>query len=123
VFEKDSKGRSQFIGEDLIGHIPAGSTLALKTGDAFDVKVKGRVNGDTGATTLSRTVEMEYVLSNAKKEPITLSFRQVFSGDGTHEILFESADSRLDDAYTRIWDVIVEAESEQVLNFKVHTNK
>lgn len=123
VFEKDSKDRSQFIGEDLIGHIPAGSTLALKTGDAFDVKVKGRVVSDTGRASLERKVQMEYVFTNAKTEPVTVALRQVFPGDGSHKIVSESDNSRLDDAYTRIWDVTVEAESEYVLDFEVQTNR
>lgn len=123
MFEKDSKGRSQFIGEDLIGHIPAGSTLALKTGNAFDVKVTGRVVSDTGVAEPRRTVEMEYTLSNAKKEPVTVSLRQVFPGNGSHQLLSENHESRAEDAYTHIWEVTVNAESEKVLNFKVQTEK
>jgi len=123
MFEKDSKGRSQFIGEDLIGHIPAGSTLALKTGNAFDVKVNGRVVSDTGVAEPRRTVEMEYTLSNAKKEPVTITLRQIFPGNGSHQLLSENHDSRAEDAYTHIWEVTVNAESEKILNFKAQTEK
>ena len=40
VYVRDARGQSQFIGESGIGHTPGGSQLALKTGDAFDVKVQ-----------------------------------------------------------------------------------
>lgn len=40
VYMKDSRGQAQFIGESAIPHTPGGSNLALRTGDAFDVKVK-----------------------------------------------------------------------------------
>jgi hypothetical protein len=40
VYMKDSRGQAQFIGESGIPHTPGGSSLALRTGDAFDVKVK-----------------------------------------------------------------------------------
>lgn len=40
VYMRDSRGQSQFIGESGIPHTPAGSTLALRTGDAFDIKVQ-----------------------------------------------------------------------------------
>ena len=121
VFEKDKRGRSQFIGEDFLGHIPAGSTLAVKTGDAFDVKVVGRVVSDDGSKTFNRTVAMEYTFTNAKPEAVTVSFRQAFQGSGSHIILDENQESRLDDAYTRIWDVEVPAQSDSVLTFTVKT--
>jgi hypothetical protein len=40
VYVRDARGQSQFIGESGIPHTPGGSQLALKTGDAFDVKVQ-----------------------------------------------------------------------------------
>ncbi|MDE2595610.1 MAG: DUF4139 domain-containing protein [Sphingomonadales bacterium] len=40
VYMRDTKGQAQFIGESEIPHTPGGSALALRTGDAFDVKVQ-----------------------------------------------------------------------------------
>lgn len=40
VYMRDSRGQAQFIGESEIPHTPGGSNLALRTGDAFDVKVQ-----------------------------------------------------------------------------------
>jgi hypothetical protein len=40
VYMRDSQGQAQFIGESQIPHTPGGSSLALRTGNAFDVKVQ-----------------------------------------------------------------------------------
>lgn len=40
VYMRDSRGSTQFIGESDIPHTPGGSQLAIRTGDAFDVKVQ-----------------------------------------------------------------------------------
>jgi hypothetical protein len=40
VYMRDSRGSAQFIGESEIPHTPSGSQLAIRTGDAFDVKVQ-----------------------------------------------------------------------------------
>jgi hypothetical protein len=40
VYMRDTRGQAQFIGESSIPHTPGGSSLALRTGDAFDVKVQ-----------------------------------------------------------------------------------
>jgi hypothetical protein len=45
VYIRDARGQPQFIGESAIGHTPMGSRLGLKTGEAFDVKVKATVEG------------------------------------------------------------------------------
>src|SRR5690606_38808095 len=40
VYARDARGNPQFVGEDRIGHTSAGSDLALKIGDAFDVTIQ-----------------------------------------------------------------------------------
>ena len=42
-YQRDAEGNPQFIGENGIGHTPMGSTLSLRTGDAFDVYMKAEV--------------------------------------------------------------------------------
>src|SRR5438445_587918 len=41
VYESDSAGRPQLLGEATIDHTPAGSDVRLYTGDAFDVTSEG----------------------------------------------------------------------------------
>jgi hypothetical protein len=103
VYIRDSKGQPQFIGESGIPHTPMGSELALRTGDAFDVKVKSammkreRIQSDEWERTeryritSSRTgteiitveqspvywrTTMSYTLTNARPAPVTVDLVQ-----------------------------------------------
>jgi hypothetical protein len=58
IYMRDTRGQAQFIGESEIPHTPGGSNLALRTGDAFDVKVQPTV---------------------AKREPITADVWRSYS--------------------------------------------
>lgn len=103
VYMKDARGQSQFIGENAIPHTPGGSSLALKTGDAFDVKVQTSVierkaitsneweatarfriiqsDGGTRTETIERQKEyyrttMRYTVTNAKAQPVNVDVIQ-----------------------------------------------
>ncbi len=103
VYMRDSRGQAQFIGESGIPHTPGGSDLALRTGDAFDVKVQPvmdkretittdewekfarfRITYPDGRTqttvaeypkTYQRT-QMRYIVTNAKPTPVTVDIIQ-----------------------------------------------
>jgi hypothetical protein len=103
VYMRDTRGQAQFIGESEIPHTPGGSSLALRTGDAFDVKVQAVVEKREVVTldewekysrwkvTYSdgRTVEgyaespktyfrtrMRYIVTNARPVPVTVDIVQ-----------------------------------------------
>ena len=103
VYMRDTKGQAQFIGESQIPHTPGGSSLAIRTGDAFDVKVQPVVDRREQITsdewektarwkvtypdgsvsqgmaehpkTYWRTT-MRYVVTNARDVPVTLDVVQ-----------------------------------------------
>lgn len=76
VYMRDLRGQPQFIGENNIGHTPMGSRLALKTGDAFDVKVLPTVEKRERLGTNRWRTTMRYVVSNARDIPITVELAQ-----------------------------------------------
>ncbi len=104
VYVRDSRGQAQFIGESDIPHTPGGSALALKTGDAFDVKVQPvQISRESDVTTdewvkyarwrvtkADGSVEtadisfqkfyyrtkMKYIVTNAKPVPVTVDVIQ-----------------------------------------------
>jgi hypothetical protein len=106
VYVRDARGQSQFIGESAIPHTPGGSALALKTGDAFDVKVQPvlvkrepitvdqweryaqyRIVRKNGAVESVETVtvstpktfyltQMRYIVTNAKPVPVRVDVVQ-----------------------------------------------
>jgi hypothetical protein len=105
VYMRDSRGQAQFIGESGIPHTPGGSDLALRTGDAFDVKVqpitdkrdtittqewetyaRWRITYPDGKNESSITVverpktyyrtQMRYIVTNAKSVPVKVDVIQ-----------------------------------------------
>lgn len=76
VYQKDARGRAQFVGENEIGHTPMGSDLALKTGEAFDVKVRATVTERTKLDSGRWRTAMRYELTNARPEAVTVDLVQ-----------------------------------------------
>jgi hypothetical protein len=114
VYVKDRRGDPQFIGENAIGHTPMGSELAIRTGAAFDVKVKAvvekreRVNDKRWLTT------MRYTLTNARPQPVTVDLTQAgldWSWEDTR-IAEESLKSERLSSDSIIWHVPVPANGE-----------
>ncbi len=104
VYMRDQRGQAQFIGENGIAHTPGGSDLALKTGEAFDVKVQpvmvsrdqitpgewettaryriSREDGSSETVTVDRQKSfwrtvMHYKVTNAKSQPVTVDVAQM----------------------------------------------
>ena len=110
-YMKDAAGAPQFIGENGIGHTPMGSSLALKTGDAFDVKVKATVEQRQRLGDSKWRTTMRYELTNAKPEAVTVDLVQ--SGLdwwwADTRITAESMKSERKDANATVWHVPVAA--------------
>jgi hypothetical protein len=76
LYTRDKRGQPQFIGESRIEHTPMGSSVALATGDAFDVKVKPIVEKRENTGINRWSTHMRYVLSNALSKPVTVTLWQ-----------------------------------------------
>ncbi|MDX3883840.1 MAG: DUF4139 domain-containing protein [Sphingomonas sp.] len=76
VYMRDQRGDPQFIGESRIDHTPMGSSLSIRTGEAFDVKVKTVVEERTRLSSRRWQTRMRYILSNARPEPVTVDVVQ-----------------------------------------------
>ena len=116
VYIRDAQGRPQFVGENGIGHTPMGSTLALATGEAFDIKVqpivetRTRVGGDRWRTA------MRYTLTNASPRAVTVELIQAGLDGGTDtRIVEESLVSQRRSARETVWRVAVPANGEAVV--------
>ncbi|MCW3797633.1 DUF4139 domain-containing protein [Sphingomonas sp. BN140010] len=113
VYQRDSRGNPQFVGESEIGHTPMGSDVGLTIGQAFDVKVQPtveqRTRVDSGGTRW-RTA-MRYRLTNASPQPVTVDLLQ--SGLwGDTRITAESQKSERRSADEAVWRVAVPANGE-----------
>jgi hypothetical protein len=116
VYARDSRGQPQFIGEDRIGHTGAGSEIALRIGDAFDVTVTPTLTQTTRINKRSTEYQMSYLVRNARSAPVVLTLRQ----DGlwrVNEVRAESIKGRRTDADSFAWEVPVAANGETTLTF------
>src|SRR5271157_6093742 len=117
VYQGDSKGRVQFIGEDRIDHTPKDEALDLHIGDAFDV-VEERKQTDF-QTLGPRAFEMAFgiTLRNHKPGPITVEVNEPIGGDWTMEESNFKYEKTA--AFAARFTVPVEANGEAVLKYRV----
>jgi len=116
VYARDARDRPQFVGEDRIGHTSAGSEIALKIGEAFDVTVQPTLRQATRVSRRATDYDMSYLVRNARTEPITVTIRQDELGR-FNELRASSIEGRRTDADSFAWDVPVPANGETELTF------
>jgi hypothetical protein len=150
VYMRDARGSPQFIGESAIGHTPMGSSLALKTGEAFDVKVqpvvtkREHIDGKefertfryrvtdsrfgTREVSIDYTIDywrttMTYHVTNARAVPVTVDFAQAGLDNDWHDtrVSSETLPGEQDSADERVWHVPVPANGETTLTVAFDT--
>jgi hypothetical protein len=108
VYMKDKRGDPQFIGESAIEATPMGSAMSIRTGEAFDVKVKTVVEERTRLSSTKWRTKMRYEFTNARPETITVDMGQ--SGLwGDVRILDQSQEGKRISADRVEWSVSVPA--------------
>lgn len=122
VYQRDSGGKALFAGEDRIGHVPGGSDLSLKIGDAFDVTVQPRVTNRNVINKRTTDTTMEYKVRNARSEPVDVVIDQLI-GSYWKEVSVRSASLKhtMPNADSAQWTVPVPAEGEATLTFTIRT--
>jgi len=117
VYQSDSSGGVQFVGEDRIGHTPKDETLNLKIGSAFDVACE---RNQTDFQKVGGTVyELEYevTLRNHKAAPIVVEVNEPIGG--TWQMLRSSHDWKKTAAWAASFIVPVAADATSVLKYRV----
>ena len=118
VYQADSTGGVQFVGEDRIGHTPKDEVLNLKIGHAFDI-VCERSQVDFQRIT-SNTYEVEYAvtLRNRKTTPVSVEVNEPI-GAASWRMLHATHKWTKTAAFAAQFVVPVEAGAEAVLKFRV----
>lgn len=120
VYVRDTAGNPKFVGENQIGHIPQGSEISVKTGEAFDITIQPTLESQERVGFWRSRYRMEYLVRNARAEAATVEIRQGgLWREGT--VITESIKSTRPDAYTLQWAVPVAANGETRLRFTVET--
>jgi hypothetical protein len=81
VYQADSRGGIQLVGEDNISHTPKDESVTIQVGDAFDVVCERK---ETDFEKIGRnTYEIEYEISlrNHKDSDVTVEVREPIGGD------------------------------------------
>jgi hypothetical protein len=117
VYQADSKGGTQFAGEDTIDHTPKDEALRIYVGNAFDV-VCERKQMDYKKLA-SDLFEMEYkiALRNHKDGPVTVEVREPVGGDW--EVVNSNYEWTKLDATTIGFEIPVDKDGAATLDYRV----
>ncbi len=117
VYQSDSKGGVQFVGEDRINHTPKDETLNLKIGNAFDVVCERKQTDFQRVATSVYDVEYEITLRNHKSSAVTVEVNEPVGG--TWRMLSSSHQWTKTDAWAAQFKVPVAPDGTSVLRYRV----
>ena len=117
VYQADSRGGVQFVGEDRIDHTPKDETLNLKIGNAFDVVCERNQVDFEKISGTTYEVEYELTLRNHKTTPVRVEVNEPVGG--TWRMIRSSHEWTKTAAWAAQFSVPVAAEGEAVLKYRV----
>ena len=117
VYQADSKGGLQFVGEDRINHTPKDETLNLKIGNAFDVVCERKQTDFQRISSNVYEMEFEITLRNHKANAINVEVNEPIGG--SWRMLSSSAKWTKTDAWAAQFPLTVAADGTTVLKYRV----
>jgi hypothetical protein len=81
VYQADSKGGVQFVGEDKINHTPKDETVRIYVGNAFDVVCERKQMDYKKIASNQAEFEYQITLRNHKDSAVTVEVREPVGGD------------------------------------------
>jgi hypothetical protein len=117
VYQEDSKGGVQFVGEDRINHTPKDEALNLKIGNAFDVVCERKQTDYDIISTNVFEVEYEITLRNHKSAAITVEVNEPIGG--SWRMLRSTHEWTKTDAWASQFKVPVAADGTATLTYRV----
>ncbi len=123
VYERDSKGRIQFTGEQSISHAAAGEEVTLNLGEATDIGIQYRQTAFTtdGLPERAFETEQQIALANAKAEPVTVRLVERFPGAA--KIVTESQAHEGFSGSEATWTIGVPAGGKATLSYRVSVQR
>ena len=118
VYQSDSTGGVQFVGEDRIGHTPKDEVLNLKIGNAFDVVCERNQIDFQKISSNNYEVEYAVKLRNRKTTPITVEVNEPI-GAATWRMLHATHKWTKTAAFAAQFVVPVAAGAEVELRYRV----
>lgn len=117
VYQADSTGALQYVGEDRIDHMPKGEVVNLKIGNAFDVVAERKQTGFEKIGSDVYEVEYEVTLRNHKAIPVTVEVNEPIGG--TWRILQSSHPYVKTDAWAARFEPTVPPDGAVTVKYRV----
>jgi len=117
VYQADSKGSTQFAGEDMIKHTPKDETVRVHVGNAFDVVCERKQTDYKKLASELYEMEYEITLRNHKDGPVTVEVREPVGGDW--EVLNSNYKWTKLDASTIGFEIPVDKDGTATLDYRV----
>ncbi len=117
VYQGDSKGRVQFVGEDRIGHTPKDEMLDLYLGNAFDVVAERKQTDFVALGRNAFETAFEISIRNHKPDAITVEVNEPLGGDW--RIIDANQKWEKTAAFAARFTVPVPANGEALLKYRV----
>jgi hypothetical protein len=117
VYQADSRGGVQFVGEDRIQHTPKDETLNLKIGNAFDVVAERKQTDFQRIASNVYEIQHEIRLRNHKSTAITVELNEPIGG--TWRMLQSSHEHTKTSAWSAAFTVPVAAGGETTVTYRV----
>jgi hypothetical protein len=116
VYQADSRGGVQFVGEDRIQHTPKDETVNLKIGNAFDVVCERKQTDFQQISTNVYEFEYEITLRNHKATAITVEVNEPIGG--TWRMLRSSHEWKKTEAWAAQFTVPVAVDGTSVVRYR-----
>jgi hypothetical protein len=117
VYQADSRGGVQFVGEDRIGHTPKDETLNIRIGSAFDVVAERKQIDFEKIAANVYEMEYEITLRNHKNAPVSVEVNEPIGG--TWRMLRSTHEATKTAAFAAQFMVPVAVDAEAVLRYRV----
>ncbi|NOT25713.1 MAG: DUF4139 domain-containing protein [Acidobacteria bacterium] len=117
VYQSDSSGGTQFVGEDRIDHTPKDETINLKIGNAFDVVTERKQTDFEKVAGSTYEIEYEITVRNHKTTPVSVEVNEPVGG--TWRMLRSSHQWTKTDAWAAQFTVPVAVDGTATLNYRV----
>ena len=117
LYQEDSEGSLQFLGEDRIQHTPKDETVRLKVGKAFDVVADRKQTDYTAISDRVHEAEFEIHVRNHKEKDVNVDLVEPMPGDW--EVLKKSHDYTKRDAMTAVFSIPVKANGETTVTYRI----
>ena len=117
VYQSDSKGGVQFVGEDRISHTPKDETISIKIGNAFDVVCERKQVDFRKIASNVYELEYEVVLRNHKSNAVTVEVNEPIGG--SWQMLQSTHKWTKTEAWAAQFQVPVAADGAAALKYRV----